>query len=103
LAILAQTFLEPPDQQVIYAVILYTAAAAMIVGGVFRKEWHIPEAKPIEPKPLSVQVRWMPLVISLPFFILAFFTFKGNQFSALNTFFLIIHRIPHSNMQWSRR
>jgi hypothetical protein len=85
LAILAQTFLEPPDRTVSYAVVLYIGAAAAIVGGIFRKEWHLPEIKQEESKPLSLKVRWIPLLVSLPFFILAFITFGGNKFTALNT------------------
>lgn len=85
LAILAQTFLEPPGQSVSYAIVVYLMAGMSVVGGVLRKEWKIPPMQGEDIKPLSLKVRWIPLLVSFPFFILAFLTFAGNRFTALNT------------------
>lgn len=89
-AILAQTFLEPPGQSIPYAVVIYFMAGISVVGGVWRKEWVLPIAKQEEIQPLSLKVRWIPLLASLPFFILAFLTFAGNKFTILNTVLWIL-------------
>lgn len=102
LAILAQTFLEPANRIITYGIILYAGAAAAVIGGIIRKEWQLPRAETFEPKPLSLKVRWIPLVASLPFFILAFLTFGGNRFTFLNSLLWVMAIVLLWSSVWTR-
>lgn len=88
LALIAQFYLEPPDQRVSPAVILYGFSLAFIVFAIVRKEWVVPEyLDERSDKRMSVQIQRKPLFVAIPLLLLAFVLFGWGdryEFSALN-------------------
>jgi len=88
--LLAQFFLEPTHQIIPYAAIFYAGSFAALIGGIFRKEWSLPVVPQQKDEAISTKVKWLPLIISILFLILAFLKFGGNRFTLLNTFLWVV-------------
>ncbi len=84
LAVIGQSFLEPPRQQVSVALIFYGLALAALIFGLFSKEWLLPEYAEQPSAPMAVNVNRNPLLLSIPLLLLAFIFFSGNRFTSLN-------------------
>jgi len=83
-ALLGQRFLEPASREISFAVLFYGIAILFLLYAIVAKEWQIPEIFPDDPKPIPLQVKRNPFLISLPLILLAFLLLGGNQFNLLN-------------------
>ena len=81
LALLAQSFYEPPASRATLGSVLYLVAAAVLAWSALRGEWVLaPPPADVEGKdPLSY--RRMALIASIPLATLAFLFFGGNLFT----------------------
>ncbi len=83
-AVLAQRNLEPATRNLKLAIPLYILAVGLLILAIWKKQWT--------PTPLHVQhpaseyppIRFYPVLILIPLFLLAFFAFSGNKFTTLN-------------------
>src|SRR5690349_11088161 len=80
LALIAQSTLEPPAH-IAPAVVFYWAALGFLIWAVMEGEWKLSEL-PVKTTPYGAQrIRIMPLLLSAPLLIAAFFLFSGNRFN----------------------
>ncbi len=84
LAVVGQSFLEPPRQQVNVALIFYGLALASLLFAVFSKEWLVPDYEDPSSIPMPVTISRNPLVLSIPLLLLSFIFFSGNRFNTIN-------------------
>ncbi|GAP10515.1 uncharacterized membrane protein, required for N-linked glycosylation [Bellilinea caldifistulae] len=84
LAVIGQSFLEPPRQQVSVALIFYGLAVVALIFAVISKEWLLAEYADHTATPMAVTVNRNPILLSLPLLLLAFIFFSGNRFTTLN-------------------
>ena len=84
LAVIGQSYLEPPRQQVTVALIFYGLAGAALVLAVVSREWLLPQFSEATNSPMPVTVNRNPLLLSIPLLLLAFIFFSGNRFTSLN-------------------
>lgn len=84
LALLAQRLLEPTAQKSTLAVILYVAAAVFAVIAVYKNEWLLAEVHPEETQAMSMNVKTVPLLVSLPLILLSFLVLSDNTFTFFN-------------------
>ncbi len=84
LAIAAQLQMEPPDQKILPAVLLYILAAAFAVLGIVRREWAFDDLPEFSAKPFGLSVKRMPIYIAVVLLLASFGLFGGNRFTALN-------------------
>ncbi|MFN8412305.1 MAG: glycosyltransferase family 39 protein [Anaerolineales bacterium] len=82
-ALLAQYLFEPPSH-LAAAVTFYIVAIGFLIWAGLNGEWGISSPKqddlPFEAKP----IRKLPLILSLPLLVSAFYLFAGNRFTLLN-------------------
>ncbi len=83
-ALIAQRMLEPQIRNVTGALFLYAAALGMLILGVMKKEWFIPEVDLAESQAMDLSFRKVPFIASLPFMLLTFLTMSHNLFTPLN-------------------
>lgn len=84
LAFAGQRLLEPATRSLEIALLLFAAAAGLLVRALLTREWQIaplrePESPSEEPRP-----RRIPLIFLFPLMVLSFFAFSGNKFNSLN-------------------
>ncbi len=84
LALLAQMQLEPPSQNWIAGVGLYTSAAALLVWALFMKEWGAFKRQEMVETTIGLNIRVIPLFIFIPLIFAAFLSFGGNRFTLVN-------------------
>ncbi len=84
LALIAQIGMEPPDQRILPAVILYGLAGVLLVLALWRNELVLPVYSEAGGKPFSMLVYRNPLVISVPLLLFAGFLFLNNRFTLIN-------------------
>jgi len=84
LAVIGQSFLEPPRQQVSVALIFYGLAVVALIFAVISKEWLLAEYADHTATPMAVSVNRNPILLSIPLLLLAFIFFSGNRFTTLN-------------------
>lgn len=84
LAVVGQSYLEPPRQEVTIALIFYGLAAAAIIFAWRSNEWLLPEYGEQPGAAMAVSVNRNPLLLSIPLLLLAFIFFGGNRFTTLN-------------------
>ncbi len=84
LAVVGQSFLEPPRQQVSVALVFYGLAIVALIFALLSKEWVLPEYAAESSPPMAVSVNRNPLLLSIPLLLLAFIFFSGNRFTSLN-------------------
>jgi hypothetical protein len=89
-ALVGQRFLEPASRNLEFAVLFYALGILFLIYAIIAREWQIPEISLDDPKPIPLEVKRNPFLISLPFILLAFFLFGGNQFNLLNVTFWVI-------------
>lgn len=83
-ALVAQRLLEPQVRNVPGAVLLYAAALGLLILGIIKKEWQVPEIPLDETKAVSLSFRKVPFLVCLPFMLLTFLTMSHNRFTGLN-------------------
>lgn len=84
LALLAQMQLEPPVQNWIAGIALYTFAAGLLVWGLLMKEWGSFKRQEMVETAIGLNIRVIPLFIFIPLIFAAFLTFGGNRFTLVN-------------------
>src|SRR5689334_4247555 len=83
LGLFAQTQLEPPAH-IAPAVVFYASALGFLAWAVIMGEWKLTSI-PASPSVYQAQrIRVLPLLVSLPLLLAAFYTFSGNRFTPLN-------------------
>jgi hypothetical protein len=83
-ALLAQMQFEPPAQNWIGGIVLYTAAAGLLVWALVMKEWGTFNRQEMVETSIGLNVRIVPMFIFIPLIFAAFLAFGGNQFTLLN-------------------
>ena len=89
-ALFAQRLLEPPNRNVPWAIILYTAALGLLILGVFKKEWLPPQFSLEESPAMDMKFKPIPFLFCLPLMLLTFLTMSHNTFTALNVFIWLL-------------
>jgi hypothetical protein len=84
LALLAQMQLEPPAQNWTPGVVLYAAAAGLLVWGLLVKEWGAFIHQEMVDTSIGLTIRVIPLFIFIPLIFATFLTFGGNRFTMVN-------------------
>ncbi len=84
LAFLAQMQLEPPAQNWITGVALYTAAAAFLAWALWMKEWGAFKRQEMVETSIGLTIRVIPLFIFIPLIFASFLTFGENRFTVVN-------------------
>jgi hypothetical protein len=89
LALTAQRVMEPPEPQLMQAVIMYGLAGVLVIWSTLVGELSLAPLRPDSPEPLSLRYR-PALWISFGFMLLAFWFFKSSEerfwFTRLNVF-----------------
>ena len=85
-ALVAQRALEPPDPNPTTGIILYLFSLAFLIWAIVTKEWEIAALKEESNQPIPITIHTYTFLISLPFMLLAFLAFSGNEFNGLNLF-----------------
>ena len=89
-ALLAQSFLEPPNRTVPIALALY-AISALFVGIAFARGLFTPiDLSPVEVRRDPMDVRWIAAMVGVGFAVFAFLTFTKNRFNVLNVTLWVI-------------
>jgi hypothetical protein len=89
-ALLGQIILEPPATNWPLAVFCYFGSACMLVFGIRRGEWQLPQPPADGGQPFQLKIWQTPLLIGLVFMVAAFFSFQDNRFTELNVFLWIM-------------
>lgn len=84
MAVLAQLALEPPNRSAGQGILFYILAFVWLVWAIWRKEWLLVSGPDTTEQTDAQAIRQGPLVIGLALSTLAFLTFVGNRFTALN-------------------
>ena len=84
LALLAQSFYEPPASRATAGSILYVVAAAVLAWSALRGEWILPSPPAAVAGIDPLSYRRMALIASIPLATLAFLFFGGNLFTGFN-------------------
>ncbi len=75
-----------PGRNANLAVMLYGAAAALLVWAMVTREWETPDLGEDAPKAMSLEVRRPVLLFGIPLVILAYIAFGGGEFTPVNLF-----------------
>jgi len=89
LAVFAQLNLESSKTKPVLAVVLYCLAAILIGWAYFSNGFMLPQSEADNPNPMAISVRRKSFLTAIPFVLLAFLAFGGNQFNTLNLFLWI--------------
>ncbi len=84
LAVIGQSFMEPPEQRITIALAFYILSAAVLVFAWISREWLLPDLDEQEKPAFPVTVARNPLFLSVPLLLAAFIFFGGNRFNAIN-------------------
>ncbi len=84
LAVIGQSFMEPPDQRIGIALIFYGLSTAVLVFALISRERLLPDLDEPERSAFPLLVARNPLLLSIPLLLAAFIFFGGNQFNAIN-------------------
>ncbi len=84
LALLAQSGLEPPGRSGMVGVVLYAAAAALLVWALLRREWVMNDPPADATETMPQQMRWLVLALAVPFCLIAYASFGSNRFTSWN-------------------
>ncbi len=84
LALVAQSFLEPPEPHASIGIYLYLLAAAFLVWGVVRKEWSLAPLPEDRESGETFRVRLVPLILAFVLVVAAFVKLSDNLFTGLN-------------------
>jgi hypothetical protein len=84
-ALLAQLFVEPPNQQSAISVLFYLVAIGLLVWAFLKDEWHLPAMPPTIQIPDTMLVRLVPLILAIVFALVAFIDFGEGLFEWDNT------------------
>jgi hypothetical protein len=90
-ALIGQSIFEPrpgteANARLSGGLFFYALAALLLALALVRRQWPLAEPQPDSGAVESLKFRWVPLVISLPLMLIAFFTLGGNLFTPVNTF-----------------
>ncbi|MBL8099487.1 MAG: glycosyltransferase family 39 protein [Anaerolineales bacterium] len=85
LALIAQTFVEPPQRQGMLSVIFYLGAFGVAIWSYRNNEWHLPTLPAIRQVQDPLYTRLIPLIIAVVCAGIAFYDFKDGLFTWLNT------------------
>jgi hypothetical protein len=89
-ALIAQRMLEPQTRNVTGALFLYAAALGLLILGIMKKDWLIPELELAETQAMDLSFHKVPFLACLPFMLLTFLTMSHNLFTILNVFIWLI-------------
>lgn len=89
-AVFAQLNLESSKTKPALSVVLYCLAAILIGWAYFSKGFELPQSEDDNPNPMAISVRRRSFLTAMPFVLLAFLAFGGNQFNTLNLFLWIM-------------
>jgi len=107
IAILGQLMFEPPATNKLAGVILYFAAGGFIIWALLRGELAQTLVDPVDDTRMPLNVRWIYLLVSLGFTVIAFLAFSGNKFTLINialwmaaiTYFILAFWVPDPTRQ----
>ena len=106
-AIAGQSMMELSDPNIAIAIFLYSFSLLFILWAFVKKELILPVMSSSDVEDASDSFHLGSLLISLPFLLAAFITFRDNRFTLLNLFLwlvaiiLIIHSVWIPNKKWS--
>ncbi len=83
-AVSAQFLLEPPKRDYLVAIPLYILAAGFALWASFVHEWQLPALLSHEKNSDLFAARVFPILLSIPFFLAAFWQFGGDKFTLVN-------------------
>ncbi|MFN3491867.1 MAG: hypothetical protein ACK40V_06570, partial [Anaerolineales bacterium] len=83
LALVAQSFVEPPQRQGMVSVIFYLGAFGMAIWSYRNNEWHLPALPAIRQLQDPLYIRLIPLMIAVVCAGIAFYDFKDGLFTWL--------------------
>lgn len=84
LSLQAQMQLEPPAQNWIIGITLYTAASVFLVWALLVKEWGAFKRQDMIETSIGLNIRVVPLFIFIPLIFGSFLAYGGNRFTLLN-------------------
>jgi hypothetical protein len=84
-ALLAQLFIELPNQQSAISVLFYLVAIGLLMWAFLKDEWHLPAMPPAIQIPDTMLVRLIPLILAIVFALVAFVDFGEGLFEWDNT------------------
>ncbi len=84
LAVCAQILLEPPGRRFGFAIPLYILAAGLTIWSAIKNEWELPPLPVQFNNTETFQLRAIPLLLSMPFMLAAFWAFGGGKFTRFN-------------------
>lgn len=84
LALLGQSFYEPPATSPAVGSVLYVGALGFVVWAALRGQWTVPEARHSSAGVDPLSYRRVAFLLSIPFAALAFAFFSGNLFTGFN-------------------
>ena len=89
LAIAGQAALDPAQNKATFGVILYAAAAGLLVYSVLKGEWSLHTSDQMEEpeKLIPMTVRRNPFILFIVSLLMAFLSFGGNKFTVFNVAF----------------
>ena len=86
LALIAQLTLEPSIGRTPWSgILIYAAAGGCLIGGVIRKEWHLPKLKPDHDLTISTSLRIDFFLVGIILAVFAFLMFGSGSFGLINT------------------
>jgi hypothetical protein len=86
LSLAGQGMFEPPDRKLWTGLVFYGLAAILAIWSFLDNELKIAPHREASSQPISLKVRHVPLYMSVPFILLCFLAFGGNEFTPLNIF-----------------
>ena len=90
MAITAQVLLEPPWRRFGFAIPIYVLAAGLALWATIKKEWEIPALPAHLSTTDAISLRVIPLLLSVPFMLAAFWEFGPGKFTLTNLALWII-------------
>lgn len=89
-AVFAQLNLESSKTKPVLSAILYGLAALLIGWAYYSKGFELPQGEDDNTNAMPISTHQRSFFLSLPFVLLAFLAFGGNQFNTLNLFLWIV-------------
>ena len=95
LALFAQRQLDTETQSVTIPIILYVLSMIFLVWSIITNEINVSKGREEEQWTETIEFQKNPFYILIPLIIISFFTFSGNQFTAINLmlWFVVIYLI----------
>jgi 4-amino-4-deoxy-L-arabinose transferase-like glycosyltransferase len=84
LALMGQLFFEPPGRAAFAGIVIYIAAAGLLIWAYLRGEWTLTELPESESRLDPLTFRRVPMILAVLFTLAAFYFLSNNLFNLLN-------------------